>query len=116
MQLSYIGAGLQETAVQAWVPNALSLVQAALGPIISSASDTFQARKILLVCTSTISFIGAAIAPGSNSIYRLIAAQTLIGVGFAAVPLAYAVPSEILPRKWRPRKFDLIKSDQRGLA
>ncbi|OQV09750.1 hypothetical protein CLAIMM_13839 [Cladophialophora immunda] len=32
----------------------------------------------------------------------LIAAQTLIGFGFAGVPLTYSVPSEILPRKWRP--------------
>ncbi|KEF52549.1 uncharacterized protein A1O9_11391 [Exophiala aquamarina CBS 119918] len=100
--LSYIGASLGETAVPTWVPNALSLVQAVLGPIIAAASDTFQARKLILVCTSTISFIGAAIAPGSKDIYRLIVAQTIIGVGFAAVPLAYAVPSEILPRRWRP--------------
>jgi MFS family permease len=49
-----------------------------------------------------ISFIGAAIAPGSSNIYRLIVAQILIGFGFATVPLAYCVPSEILPRRWRP--------------
>lgn len=84
------------------MPNSLSLVQAVISPLISSASDTFQARKLLLVGSCLISFIGAAIAPGSGNIYRLIAAQTLIGFGFAAVPLAYAVPSEILPRKWRP--------------
>lgn len=61
----------------------------------SFASDTFQARKILLVGTCTISFIGAAIAPGANNIYRVIVAQILIGFGFAAVPLAYAIPSEV---------------------
>lgn len=77
-------------------------MQAVLGPVISSASDAFQARKIILVASCIISFIGSAIAPGSGSIFRLIAAQTLIGVGFAAVPLAYVVPSEILPRRWRP--------------
>jgi len=109
LQLSYIGRSLGETAVPTWVPNSLSLVQAVLGPIIAAASDTFQARKILLVSTSTTSFIGAAIAPGSKDIYRLIAAQTIIGVGFAAVPLAYAVPSEILPRRWRPRKSESLK-------
>lgn len=102
MQLSYIGANLKNPAAQTWVPNSLSLVQAVLGPLISSASDTFQARKTLLVGTSVVSFIGAAIAPGSANLYRLIVAQILIGVGFASVPLAYSVPSEILPRKWRP--------------
>ena len=86
------------------MPNALSLVQAVLAPLISSTSDTFQVRKALLVGTAVISFIGCAIAPGSKDIYRLIVAQVLIGFGFAAVPLAYCVPSEILPRKWRPSR------------
>jgi MFS family permease len=104
MQLSYIGKDLNNPAAQTWIPNSLSLVQAVLGPVISSASDTFQARKTLLVGTSLISFIGAAIAPGSGDIYRLIVAQILIGFGFASVPLAYCVPSEILPRRWRPSK------------
>lgn len=62
----------------------------------------FQLRKSLIVGFTAISFIGAAIAPGSTDIYRLIAAQTLIGMGFAIVPLEYVIPSEILPRKWRP--------------
>ena len=102
MQLDWIGADLKKPKTQTWVPNSLSLVQAVISPLISSISDTFQARKLLLVGTSIISFIGAAIAPGSHDIYRLIVAQILIGFGFAAVPLAYCVPSEILPRRWRP--------------
>ncbi|KAK0301687.1 hypothetical protein LTR82_018166 [Friedmanniomyces endolithicus] len=77
--LSYIGKDLDAAAVDTWVPNALSLVQAVLAPVISSASDTFQARKLILVGTCLLSFVGAAIAPGANTIGRLIAAQTLIG-------------------------------------
>ncbi|OAQ58550.1 siderophore iron transporter [Pochonia chlamydosporia 170] len=100
--LSTIGEDLYNPAAQTWVPNALSLVQAVVGPIISSISDVFQIRKALLVGPAVLSFIGSAIAPGSTSIYRLIVAQILIGFGFATVPLAYCVPSEILPRKWRP--------------
>ncbi|CAL5865899.1 uncharacterized protein PFLUO_LOCUS105 [Penicillium psychrofluorescens] len=100
--LDYIGEDLNNPNKQTWVPNALSLVQAVIGPVISSASDLFQARKSILVGACVLSFIGAAIAPGSKDIYRVIAAQTLIGFGFATVPLAYSVPSEILPRRWRP--------------
>ncbi|KAJ9602510.1 hypothetical protein H2200_013053 [Cladophialophora chaetospira] len=85
-----------------WILTSLILAQTVLGPIIASASDAFQARKTLLVGSSVISFIGSAIAPGSKDISRLIAANVLIGVGLAAVPLAYSVPSEILPRSWRP--------------
>jgi MFS family permease len=84
------------------VPNALALVQAVIGPVISSVSDTFQVRKPILVASCAIALIGSAIAPGATDIYRVIGAQALIGVGLAAVPLGYVVPSEILPRKWRP--------------
>jgi MFS family permease len=77
-------------------------MQAVISPLVSSISDTFQARKLLLVGASVVSFVGAAIAPGSTNIYRLIGATILIGVGFSTVGLAFAVPSEILPRKWRP--------------
>ncbi len=58
-----------------------------------------------MVASCIISFIGSGIAPGSENIYRLIASQTLIGVGFAAVPITYVVPSEILPRRWRSSKL-----------
>ncbi|KAK5702380.1 hypothetical protein LTR17_022377 [Elasticomyces elasticus] len=100
--LANIGESLHNTPTQTWVPNALSLVQAVLAPIISSASDTFQARKSIMVGSFVLSFIGSAIAPGAGSIYRLIVAQILIGFGFASTALAYSVPSEILPKKWRP--------------
>ncbi|KAJ4348295.1 uncharacterized protein N0V89_009667 [Didymosphaeria variabile] len=100
--LSHIGRSIDATKSQTWIPNSLSLVQAVLGPMISSASDVFQARKILLVSSCCISFIGSATAPSCRSIGRLVTAQALIGVGFASVPLTYCVPSEILPRRWRP--------------
>jgi MFS family permease len=102
IQLTYIGTDLHNTKSQAWIVVVLSLVQAVVGPIISTASDTFQARKPLLLGSSSVSFVGACIAPGSTSLYRLVGASVLIGIGFASVPLAYAVPSEILPRRWRP--------------
>ncbi|KEF63228.1 uncharacterized protein A1O9_01205 [Exophiala aquamarina CBS 119918] len=100
--LNSIGADLKAPQTQVWIVTVLPIVQAALGPIVSSASDLFQARKALLVCCCTISFIGSAIAPRATSVYQVIAAQTLIGFGFATVPLAYCVPSEIVPNKWRP--------------
>jgi hypothetical protein len=81
------------------------LVQAVFCNILSQASDLFQARKFLLVACTTIAFVGAAIAPGSQSIGRLIAAQTLVGAAIAVIPLTFVVPSEILPLKWRPSEF-----------
>ncbi|KEF54729.1 uncharacterized protein A1O9_09171 [Exophiala aquamarina CBS 119918] len=92
----------------AWVPNAMVLVQAALVNLLATASDLFQARKRLLIFCLTLAFIGAAIAPGSKSVGRLIAAQTLIGFGNAIQVLAFTVPSEILPKRWRPMAQALI--------
>ncbi|KAF4338445.1 siderophore iron transporter [Fusarium beomiforme] len=100
--ITYIGRSLNNTDAEAWVPNACTLVQAVLAPILCSASDLFQVRKYILIATGIIALIGCAIAPGSYTINRLIAAQALIGVGPASLPLVYVIPSEILPRKWRP--------------
>lgn len=77
-------------------------MQAVLAPLFAFASDVFQARKAILVFSCTVALVGACIAPGSQDVYRLIAAQSLIGVGLASMPLTYAVPSEVMPRKWRP--------------
>ena len=79
-------------------------MQAVFSNILASASDLFQARKSLLVSATVLSFIGAAIAPGSQSVGRLIAAQTLIGSSNASMALTYTIPSEILPTKWRSSK------------
>ncbi|KEF57076.1 uncharacterized protein A1O9_07266 [Exophiala aquamarina CBS 119918] len=100
--LTAIGEDFNDQRNVTWVVNALGLVQGVLGPLISSASDLFQARKPLLLGSCVVSFIGSAIAARAGTIYQLVAAQALIGVGFASVPLAYCVPSEIVPRRWRP--------------
>ncbi|KAJ9633594.1 hypothetical protein H2204_006800 [Knufia peltigerae] len=107
-KLSYIGKDLDGATAETWVSNSLNLVQVVLCPVLSSVADTFQVRKTLIVGSNVVSFIGAAIAPGSKDIYRLIAAQTLIGFGFATVPLIYCIPSEILPRKWRPMAQSIV--------
>ncbi|KAK4047064.1 hypothetical protein OIV83_005627 [Microbotryomycetes sp. JL201] len=100
--LAYIGRDLNDTANQAWISTALSIMQAVFGPIMSFASDSFQARKVFLIGPCLVAFAGCAVAPGATSLVRVVGAQIMIGVGFAAVPLAYAIPSEILPRRWRP--------------
>lgn len=111
-KLSYIGKDLDGATAETWVSNSLNLVQVVLCPVLSSVADTFQVRKTLIVGSNVVSFIGAAIAPGSKDIYRLIAAQTLIGFGFATVPLIYCIPSEILPRKWRPSNCPYLSCEK----
>ena len=110
VQLSRIAADLNGTQSAVWVPNAMSTVQIILVSPFSSISDLFQSRKLLIVGSTVVAFIGAAIAPGSQSINRLIAGQCLIGFGLAALPLSFTVAGEILPKRWRPSKFDTENS------
>lgn len=79
-------------------------MQAVLANILSSASDLFQARKNILLCFTALACIGAFIAPGAHSAGRILAAQGMIGFGNAMMSITFAVPSEILPKKWRPSK------------
>ena len=94
-----------------WISISMTIPQAALAPIFSSVADTFQSRKWMIVGLQIIGVIGAAIAPGSSNIYRLIAAQTLVGFALISVPLTNCIPSEILPRKWRPGECLIQKTE-----
>ncbi|KEF62747.1 uncharacterized protein A1O9_00720 [Exophiala aquamarina CBS 119918] len=100
--LSFIAADVNLTADAAWIANAPSIANAVLSPIFSVASDTFQARKGIMVGACLTAFVGSAIGAGANSLWRLVFSQTLQGVGVAIVSVVYTVPAEILPRRWRP--------------
>ena len=78
------------------------MVQVVLGPVQSFASDYFQARKFIIVVDTGIAFIGAIAVATSNDIAVLIGSSILIGMGWAATPMAYSVVAEILPKRWRP--------------
>ena len=87
----------------------MSLVQAVLSPTFASMADIYQIRKSLLLCSVAMAFVGAAIAPGSSSLSRLIGAQIMIGIGESSLALGYTIPSEVLPRKWRPSESTSLK-------
>lgn len=67
-----------------------------------------------MIVLITLALIGAAIAPGSENIYRLIGASILIGFGLAAAPLSYTVPSEIVPRRWRSSEYSPSRAGRAG--
>ncbi|KAJ9606740.1 hypothetical protein H2200_008749 [Cladophialophora chaetospira] len=100
--LGYIGSDLNATESQSWIANSASIANAVFSPILSVASDTFQARKSIMVAACILAFIGAAISPGSESLWRLIFGLFFQGIGVAIVSIVYTVPAEIMPRRWRP--------------
>lgn len=79
-----------------------SLVQAVLCPIFASGSDAFQARKSIIVVANLIAIVGAVVGSSAQNIYVLIVGQGLMGISFSCAPLAYTIPSEVVPHKWRP--------------
>ncbi|KZM23649.1 transmembrane transport [Ascochyta rabiei] len=89
--LSFIGNSLNAPDTQTWIPNAPNL-----------------ARKNILLIGCMMGVIGCAIVPGSSSISRVIVGQTIKGFGYATTPLLYAIPSEILPNKWRPMAQGIV--------
>ncbi|QDS73349.1 hypothetical protein FKW77_006804 [Venturia effusa] len=89
--LSYIGTDLHDPLSQTWIPSVFSLVQAVLSPLFASISDTFQARKALLVVPALISFIGAAIAPTATSMSRWIM-MAVWGLTAAGIFFGYRPP------------------------
>lgn len=54
------------------------------------------------MATSALGFVASCIAARSDTIGQLIAAQSIMGVALSNAALAYAIPAEILPRRWRP--------------
>jgi MFS family permease len=61
----------------------------------------FRIRKGIILGLVILAVIGSAIIPDSGTIYRVIGGSIMIGFGLTSAPLSYAVPSEIVPRRWR---------------
>jgi MFS family permease len=109
-QITAIASDVHAGSRQPWIVNVTTLCQAALGPLVASVSDLFQVRKPILILATVLGLIGSAIAPGSKDVYRLIGAQILIGFALVAAPLSYSVPSEIMPRRYRPATQGLVNA------
>lgn len=84
-----------------WLTASLVIVPTVLGPPISQAAD-YWGRKWFLVVLTAFGIAGTIVVSRANSIGMAIAGFSLSGFSFSAQPLVHAVPSEVLPRKWRP--------------
>ncbi|KAK4049357.1 hypothetical protein OIO90_005486 [Microbotryomycetes sp. JL221] len=83
-----------------WLINIISVFQACLGPPLMFCSDMFG-RRYILMATTALATAGAAISSKSSSFAMAIVGQSLTGIGMCMVGCAYAIPSEVFPRKSR---------------
>lgn len=75
-------------------------MQSVLSPIVGRLSDVLD-RKYLAATPPLIAFVGAVISAKATSMSMLIGGGILIGATLATVSIVQAIPSEILPLKFR---------------
>lgn len=76
-------------------------MQSVLSPIVGRLSDVLD-RKFLATVPPLIAFVGAVVSAKATSMSMLIGGGILIGTTLATISVVQAIPSEILPLKFRP--------------
>jgi MFS family permease len=82
----------------AWVTSAFLIVGSAVSPLFGKLGDSYGKKRMFLVAL-VFYMAGVGVAGFSNSIYFLIAARAIQGIGFAIVPLALAIIAETFPKE-----------------
>lgn len=75
-------------------------MQSVLSPIVGRLSDVLD-RKYLAAIPPLIAFVGAVISAKATSMSMLIGGGILIGVTLSTISIVQAIPSEVLPLKYR---------------
>jgi EmrB/QacA subfamily drug resistance transporter len=90
--------GLSSSDLLAWVTSAFLIVGSAVSPLFGRLGDSFGKKRMFLIALVFYT-AGVGVAGLSPSIYFLIAARAVQGVGFAIIPLALAIVAETFPRE-----------------
>ncbi|KAL1989712.1 hypothetical protein VTN49DRAFT_6909 [Thermomyces lanuginosus] len=83
-----------------WIIQGPLLMQSVLSPIVGRLSDVLD-RKYLASIPPLIAFAGAVVSARATSMSMLIGGGILIGTTLATIAIVQAIPSEILPLKYR---------------
>jgi MFS family permease len=75
-------------------------MQSVLSPIVGRLSDVLN-RKYLAAVPPLIAFVGSIISAKATSMSMLIGGGILIGTTLSTIAIVQAIPSEILPLKYR---------------
>ena len=81
-----------------WITSAFLIVGSAVSPLFGKLGDSYGKKKMFLIALVFYT-AGVGAAGFSPSIYFLIAARAVQGVGFAIVPLALAIIAETFPKE-----------------
>lgn len=81
-----------------WITSAFLIVGSAVSPLFGKLGDSYGKKRMFLIALVFYT-AGVGAAGFSPSIYFLIAARAVQGVGFAIVPLALAIIAETFPKE-----------------
>jgi len=86
------------SSTMSWITSAFLIVGSAVSPLFGKLGDSYGKKRMFLAALAFY-MAGVGIAGFSNSIYFLIAARAVQGIGFAIVPLALAIIAETFPKE-----------------
>ncbi|KAJ7184399.1 major facilitator superfamily domain-containing protein [Mycena filopes] len=98
--IAFIVRDLGEPAIAGWIIQGPLLMQSVLCPVIGRLSDVLD-RKYLAGVPPLIAFAGAVMSAKAESMAILIGGGVLIGTTLSTISIVQAIPSEILPLKYR---------------
>ncbi|KAF1828734.1 MFS general substrate transporter [Decorospora gaudefroyi] len=99
--LAFIIRELGEPTNASWVIQGPLLMQSVLSPPVGRLSDVLD-RKLFATIPPLIACVGAIVCAKATSMSMLIGGGILIGTTLATISIVQAIPSEILPLKYRP--------------
>jgi MFS family permease len=86
------------SSTMSWITSAFLIVGSAVSPLFGKLGDSYGKKRMFLAALAFY-IVGVGVAGFSNSIYFLIAARAVQGIGFAIVPLALAIIAETFPKE-----------------
>jgi MFS family permease len=85
-------------SISSWILTSYLITGAVMTPIAGKLSDIYGKKKILLI-TMLVYAVGVSIAGFANSIYFMVTARAIQGVGMAMFPIAFSIVRDNFPRE-----------------
>ncbi|KAI0017845.1 major facilitator superfamily domain-containing protein [Xylariomycetidae sp. FL0641] len=98
--LAFIVRDLGASSISGWVIQGPLLMQSVLSPLVGRLSDVLD-RKALATVPPVVACAGAVVAATARTMGVLVAGGVLGGVALSTIAIVQAIPSEILPLKFR---------------
>lgn len=98
--IAFIVRDLGDASISGWIIQGPLLMQSVLSPIVGRLSDVLD-RKYLAAGPPLVAFVGAVISAKATSMSMLIGGGILIGTTLSTIAIVQAIPSEVLPLKYR---------------